>query len=283
LSRDGERTEVRGIVSGSELERDLSALDHSVSIDLSPDGSRLLLLEPGEGVSADYVVYLKHTETESPPILLGEGYPLSLSPDGRWVLVTLPSERKHLILLPTGAGEVQHLPETGLEYQRWARFLPDGHRVVCEANEPGRAVQLYAQDLEGGEARAMSPEGVSGCAVSPDGSLVAALGPDREAALFPIDGGEPRAIVGLIQGEQPVRFAADGGSVFAFRRGELPARVFKVELATGRRELWKELVPADCVGLREGVLRFLPTPDGRHYVYDLSRILSELYVAEGLR
>jgi hypothetical protein len=60
-----------------------------------------------------------------------------------------------------------------------------------------------------------------------------------------------------------------------------PLRVHKLEIATGKKELWKELIPADPAGME--VSAVLPTPDGRAYAYEYSRTLSDLYVVHGIR
>ncbi len=44
--------------------------------------------------------------------------------------------------------------------------------------------------------------------------------------------------------------------------------------------IWKELSP-DPVGVLYGNL--VLTPDGKHYVYRIRRVLSELNLAEGLK
>ena len=56
----------------------------------------------------------------------------------------------------------------------------------------------------------------------------------------------------------------------------------RLDIATGKRELWKELLPADASGVTE-VTAPLPTPDGKYYVYTYIRRLSDLYVAQGLK
>lgn len=48
------------------------------------------------------------------------------------------------------------------------------------------------------------------------------------------------------------------------------------------RERWKEFMPSDPAGVTLINPAFL-TPDGRHYVYSFRRVLSDLYLAEGLR
>ena len=42
--------------------------------------------------------------------------------------------------------------------------------------------------------------------------------------------------------------------------------MFRVDVATGNRELWKRLAPPDPAGV-EGVSRILMTPDASGYVY----------------
>jgi hypothetical protein len=57
-------------------------------------------------------------------------------------------------------------------------------------------------------------------------------------------------------------------------------------MASGRRELWKELGPADPTGLanNSGIANnVLLTPDGKVYSYSFMRDLSALYVVEGLK
>ena len=67
-----------------------------------------------------------------------------------------------------------------------------------------------------------------------------------------------------------------------FRRGEYPGKVYRLDAASGKRELWKELTPPDPAGISS-----LSPPavaaDGRTYVYSYNRILSDLFLAEGIK
>jgi hypothetical protein len=119
--------------------------------------------------------------------------------------------------------------------------------------------------------------------LSPDGRLVAAIGLDRALRLYPVDGGEASAIPGIEPGELPIRFSSDGRSLYVYRRPGVPARIFRVDLATGRRSLWKEISPSDPAGITNGIGRVLLSADGQSYVYGISRFLSELYMAEGIQ
>ena len=60
-----------------------------------------------------------------------------------------------------------------------------------------------------------------------------------------------------------------------------PARIHRVDLETGRRDLWKEIHPLDPSSVLYG--NILLARDGEHYIYRLRRISSQLYLGEGLR
>jgi eukaryotic-like serine/threonine-protein kinase len=118
--------------------------------------------------------------------------------------------------------------------------------------------------------------------VSPDGKFVAAMGPDSTFALYALDGSGSRPIPGLERGDVPSTFTADGASLYVYRPGELPAKVYRLNLSTGRKQLWKELMPSDPAGIY-----YIRPPhfsqDGNAYAYSYARLLSDLYVVDGLK
>ena len=75
-----------------------------------------------------------------------------------------------------------------------------------------------------------------------------------------------------------------GRSLYAGKQLEFfsPARVFRLDLETGTRVLWKELLPEDSAGVVT-VARVHVTPDGRSYAYTYERELSDLYIGEALK
>ena len=87
---------------------------------------------------------------------------------------------------------------------------------------------------------------------------------------------------GVAEGEFPLRFSPDNRSLFLWKRGDIPARVSKIDVETGRREVWKDLMPADPAGV-ERISNVLVAPDGKFYVYCYARLLSDLFVVEGLK
>ncbi len=282
ITRDVPRVGMVGMTAGSSKERDLSWLDWSAPKELSADGKRLLFTESGEAGGENYSTYLRGTDG-SPAIRLGDGLSFALSPDQSWVLSGLPQPPVQFYLLPTGAGESKQLTHDNIN-RLWARWFPDGKRVLFSANEPDKGVRLYIQDINGGQAKAITGEGVNGSlvAISPDGKLVAMVGPDQKPALLTVDSGEVRPIPNLKAGEAPIAWTSDGHSLFVYRLGEVPATVNKLDLATGRKQIWKQLVPPDVSGVTDISSIFI-TPDGNNYVYEYGRTLSDLYLVNDLK
>ncbi len=280
LGRASRRREAMGVGSGEKSERNLTWLDWSHPDDLSANGRMLLFDEQNEvDRNGDYAAYLRASDG-SPPIRLGAGASIGLSPDGKWALAILVTG--DLVLLPTGAGEPRRLSPEGVRLH-WAVFFPDGERLLISGNEEGRGNRLYVRDLDAGKPRPVSPEGVSfvWSALSPDGRQAVATDAEGTPRLFPIEGGEPQAIPGVTRDDIPLRWSADGRALYVQRGSDVPSVVEIVDLGTGRRRLWKELRPPDPAGVAS-IGPIVIAPDGSSYVYSYRRLLDDLYLAEGL-
>lgn len=282
ITRDVPRVGMVGKTADSKKERDLSWLDWSAPKDLSLDGKQLLFAESGEAGGENYSTYLRTTDG-SPAVRLGDGEAFALSPDGQWALAGLPKPPVQFMLLPTGAGESKVLSHDQIN-RLWARWFPDGKRVLFSGDEPGRGVRLYVQDVGGGTVRAITSEGVNASlfSISPDGKQVVFVGPDQKPALLEVDNGEVQPIPSLGSGEAPITWSADGRSLFVYRLGEVPATVNKFDLASGRMQYWNQLVPLDVSGVTDISAVFV-TPDGNNYVYEYGRTLSDLYLVNDLK
>jgi Tol biopolymer transport system component len=282
LTHDTTRLGILALAPGETKERDLSWLDWSLVRDLSDDGKTILFDESGEGAGTNYAICLRRTDG-SPAVRLGEGAAMSLSPDGKWVISIPRGSPAQLVLLPTGSGESRRITNDSINHAS-AAFLPDGKRVLFAGNEPGRGVRFFVQDLQGGGPRAISPEGVEvfAVAISPDGRRVAAIGPNGETWLYPVEGGQPERVPGTQAGEGPIRWSRDGRSLYIRDAARLSVRISRVDVATGRRELWKELSPSDTSGL-VGVFGVRASPEVGAYAYTYGRTLSDLYLVGGIQ
>jgi eukaryotic-like serine/threonine-protein kinase len=282
LAKDAWRRELIGLVAGENKERDVSWLDYSYPSDLSRNGKDLLFTEAGEGGGPNYSVYQRKIG-ETSAVLLGDGMALSVSPDGKWVIVSTISAPAQLVLLPTGPGEAKPLTHDSINHSR-AKWLPDGQRFVFSGKEPGHAARIYRQDSPEGKPLPISPEGIDPLALvlSPDGQQVVGIGPDEKAYFYPVAGGEPRAVPGIEAGEQPIQWSDDAKTIYFYKPGDLPAKVYRLDLATGQKTLWKELMPSDSAGVSR-IGPILLTPDGKSCLYGYHRILSDLYLVEGLK
>jgi hypothetical protein len=233
-----------------------------------------------------YWVYLRSTDG-SAPVRLGSGRSLSLSPDGRWLLTLAnPFSDPHFALLPTGPGERRPLPATRANPQALAEYLPDGESFVFAGNEPGVGMRLYLRSLDGTVERPLTPAGIdfeyNGFAVSPDGTLVAAPDVDGDLMLYSTSDAEARPALGVEPGQIPIQWGSDNHTLYVFQPAELPARITSVDLRSGQQTRWLELSPTDAAGVSAIDFVWL-TPDGKSYVYSFKRLLSQLYVVDGLR
>jgi len=271
-------------VPGQTKERDLSWLDWSRPAGLSRDGKRILFFESGEGGGPDYSIYVRETDG-SPAARLGSGTALAFSPDGKWAVAILQKlTDPHLVVYPTGAGQPRPLPLPGLRYVGPTRFLPDSRRLLLGAQEEGHGDRVYLTDIEGAKPRAITPENFRFPAgpISADGKQFIARGPDQKIYRYPIEGGQPAPIPGFEPDDLPVGWTADDRAIFVHRAEGPTARIDRLDLATGRRELWRELFPADGAGVVR-VSSVFVSPDGSFYAYAYSRVLSNLYLVEGLK
>ncbi len=282
LGRDSWRRGIIGEAPGQTTEHDLTWLDWSYPSSLSADGKTLLFREEGEAGGESYAAYIRKTDG-SPAIRLGDGASLALSPDGKWALCTRADHPTELFLLPTGPGEAKSLGSGPINHSA-ATWLPDGTKFLSSGAEEGKGARLYVQDVQGGKPQPVTPEGVNALsfALSQDGKTVAVTTAEGRGYLYPIGAGTSRPIPGMEPGEVPIKWGTEDNALFIYRPGELPAKIYRLDLNTGQRKLWHELMPPDPAGV-EYVGPILPTPDGEAYVYGYRRLLSDLYLVEGLK
>ena len=284
ISRDAMRAGAVGLAPGEAKERDLSWQDWTVPSDLSDDGKLVLFTESGEAGGGDYAVLARETNGAS-AIRLGQGFANAFSPDGKWALVLRQNmSPRDFILLPTGVGQ-QRVLNTGNVVPSNGLFLANSKRVLFGGHEPAHGSRVYLMNLDGGQPRAITPEGFRlgqyAHSVSPDGTQIAAVTGDG-IVLVPIEGGEPQAVRGSQPGEAPLRWAKDGHTLFVGRREETECSVFRLDLRTGARTAWKAFSPSDVAGLTSVSCPRI-AGDEQHYVFNYIRNLSDLFLVEHLQ
>jgi eukaryotic-like serine/threonine-protein kinase len=283
LTRDDQRVGMIAVrpepKSKTAKDRELSWQDWSVATDISKDGRVVLFDEQGLGAGPNYAVATRDM-SGSPPIRLGEGMAGKLSPNGKWATSVVAYTR--LLLLPTGAGTAKEIDKGNIQqYWHGADWMPDRKQVIFSANLPGHAVQCFTQTVDGGKPRPVTPEGVVACLVSPDGKLLAGYHVGGGGWLYPIDGTQPRPILGLLPGET-LDWSSDPRFLYVYQGKQVPVRVYRLNVLTGQRQLFREIIPPDIAGLGD-ISHVHFSSNGRACVYSYTRFLSELYLVNGLK
>jgi serine/threonine protein kinase len=293
LGRLVESTEILGSFPDDPRARNLSYFDSSRAVGLSARGDSLLFADVSRFVFGS--AYVRKTD-ESPARRLADGSPYAISPDGRLVLgidmsATGPAE--HLTLIPTGSGETRKLEDGGVGVDplddTHAGFFPDGRRIFFPGAEANRGWRVWVQDIAGGKPRPVTSEHVRRPVLLGDSHFICARAADLAWYLYPVDEkAEPRKALGILPGEEPIQSTPEGllyvRGADELRPGEklMTTRIYRLDPRTGRRELWKEIPPANP---RTGgaISTILFSADGKTCVWTHIRYSVELILAEGLK
>lgn len=159
--------------------KNVSWLDWSRAVALSADGNTLLFDESGEGGGPLYTVYLHHRK-EGTTQRIANGRAMDLSADGNWVLTAAHTADSQLNLISVANSSIKKLCAPHLIYQS-AHFLPNSRSILVQANEPGKPIELYLQDIDSGKMQKIAGgRELYHPVPSPDGRLLAGyIAPDR--------------------------------------------------------------------------------------------------------
>lgn len=282
VSLDAERLAMATTARGGKP-ADLSWHDWSIAKDISPDGRSVLFEDSSEAAGNLYSVAIRKIDGPE-PIQLGTGSAGCLSPDGKWAVSIVAGSPGEVKLLPTGAGQPRTIATPGLEqiYSGTVHFLTDGNHITVNGREHGHGERNYLVDLNGGKPVPITPEGITGGLVSPDGKYILRADDAGLLAMYPIAEGAPRPVPDLGPGFTPVQWSEDNSSVFVYHSGQVPTKVYKVNLATGEKTLVQELQPETTTGA-VSIRPVVVTRDASRFAYSYYQVLSVLYVISGLR
>jgi serine/threonine protein kinase/WD40 repeat protein len=275
-----QRIGIRGMPPAGKQERELGWFGWSILRDITPDGRKVLFDEEGDGGGPNYTVFLRDTDG-SPPVRIGEGASLAISPDAKWA-ITQPANGGPLSLVPTGAGEARQLTHDKVSYQG-VRWLAGGRELLASGIEAGHGVRDYLIELNSGNSKAITPEGVGGAEPSPDGRSTAVLGPDGKWGIWPLNGSGLRLIPGLDSNYRVSGWSPDGASLYAVstRQREKIRSVYQVNTVTGKMDLWKTF--GEDLAARAVSRGSYLSGDGGAYAYLYAQTLSQVYVVRGMK
>jgi eukaryotic-like serine/threonine-protein kinase len=281
VSLDSERLAMATAV-GDGRPTDLSWHDWSVAKDISPDGQWVLFEDSSEAAGNQYSIAIRKIEG-SAPVQLGAGSAGGLSPDGKWAISILAGSPGQVTLIPIGAGQPRTIATPGLEriHSGTSHFLADGRHITINASEHGHRVRCYLLDINGGKPVPITPDGVAGGLVSPDGKYILRAN-DAVFSVYPIGEGAAHPIPNLELGFIPVLWSEDDSAVYGYHSGQVPTRVYKVDLTTGKKTLVQELQPETTTGV-VSIMPVVATRDSSRFAYSYYQVFSVLYLISGLR
>lgn len=277
--------EARGTMTmvehGSNQERDLSWLSYSWGPRLSRDGSEMLFTDLSEESGNDYSVYVRKNDGSPAVRLTGGGYATDITPDGKWAMVILPDDpAARLQIVPVGPGQARVLHWDGIQ-PRWAEWFPDGHRILLLASQSGQAEAVYLTDVDGSTPKQLSPGAPPWGAVAPDEQSFI-VNQNGGFVLRSMSDGNSKPIPGIQAEEFPIGWA-DSKHVFVQATISTGLRIYKVDVESGRRELWQTITPKDATGLRPMNTPTTITPDGRWMAFGCRTQLGQLYRSDTLK
>ena len=104
---------------------------------IADDGKTAVLVYSGTAGGQEYKTYMARDDS-SEPILLGDGDPTSISPDGKWILSQTPSDPSKIIFYPTETGQSRKL-DLGQVHMLTGKssWSLDNTKIVFAGAEPG--------------------------------------------------------------------------------------------------------------------------------------------------
>jgi len=284
------RAEVAYRSAGSSTETLLSWSDSNDPLaSLSADGKLLFSsLQPkqvSEGVQLSSVVL--RSKDGSPAQVLGEGFALDLSADGRWALAVSEAGKK-LTALPTGAGQPRSIPVKGLEVSvRGSRWASDGRTILLAARPDGGDHVLLYRVAEDGSATRLSETGLFGMPfleLSQDGRQAAALDEQLRTVVISLADGtarrlplpSPELVVPHGWSREGQLWVTEGGSSRQAR-----TRLLRVDPQSGKVLEERSVGPTDPGGASP-VSDVVLSADGREVAFSYFRDLGKLYIVRGL-
>jgi eukaryotic-like serine/threonine-protein kinase len=282
LSSEEYRTEIAGIDPATGKERrGLEWFNGSVSADILPDGKAIAFMEWSGPAGPLYLTVYRKLDG-SAPVALGPGGTPKFSPDGTTVASTVLSRPPQVALNPIGTGDSRRLPVgeiTSLQHLAW---FPDGRNLLLVGAIEGQPLRTYKMDIEGGKPQALGPADFLGAAVAGDGRRIAGRNATSGATVvFDSDTQKLQEIPGVGPGDRFEKWTLDGQALLVSTETPLEARMYRVEVPSGKRTLLQTVEPSEKAG-GVAAVKLSYAEGSKTYVYNTVRSLGTLHLVEGL-
>jgi eukaryotic-like serine/threonine-protein kinase len=282
ITRNDDERGARALLPGDTEERELAWLGSvggGTGGGLSPSGRLFLFTDESESAGPTYAVSVRNTDG-SPPVRLGPGAGRAFSPDETRVLadkVTPPGSA----IYPVGAGEPVQLPNGPLTAVSARHWFSDGRRIVVCGREASKLFRCYQQDVASGAIKPLTPENYDVGPLSHGDRTIVLLAVDGTSQLFDLATMSVRPLPGAETGDNFIDWSADDRSLFVQKRGDVVGRLERLDVASGRRTLVRELKPPDRTTLMRVNISSV-FKDGAGYSYNYWKRPSRLLVARGV-
>jgi Tol biopolymer transport system component len=189
-----------------------------------------------------------------------------------------------LRVVPTGAGEARQLTHDNIRYTR-VRYLPNGKHLLAIGIETGHGARNYLIDVSTGDSKPITPEGTTGTMVSPDGRSVLVIDSEGKWGVWSLDANTMQPIPNLDSNKYNITgWSPDGTSIYVLSslQKDIQAKVYRVNVATGKMEYWKTFGEHLASGIT-AVSGPQLSADGKAYAYIYVQELSVAFAVKGLK
>jgi eukaryotic-like serine/threonine-protein kinase len=269
----------------------------SMLTDISPDGKAVLYEDDSGTNNTLYRVIYRKTDG-SAPLTLGKGAGPVLSPDGTTVAALLFESPVKAALYPVGTGESHTLGMGPVMTATNLAWFPDGKRLLVVGAEKDKGERTYVMNTATGAIQVLGPDGFQAIAVSKDGSQLlgamtsasaSSMTVDQNSeqltplpgAIFDLTSKQLKPVAGLRPGDLVVRWSRDGAGILVQSADSDKAAIYRLDLATGKRTLVKQVESKDKAGGRSMFL-MLAADEKSYALYQLSQSAT-LWIVNGVR
>ena len=160
-------------------------------------------------------------------------------------------------------------------------WFPDGKHLLLIGATEGQSLRTFETNLDGGKPQPLGPPDFTGSAVAKDGKRIAGRNASGDVVVFNRETQKAQVVPAIGPQEAFDKWTEDGKALLVSSGTPMAVRMYRVEVATGKRTLLQTVELSEKAGsvLK---LRLQYNENSKTYVYDTRRILGSLYVVEGL-